>query len=58
MTMRRILRIGLLLVAAWLVLKVLFHVAGFLFNLLLVVGVIFVIWYVVTYLLGMRVPPH
>jgi len=58
MTMRRILRIGLLLVAAWLVLKVLFHVAGFLFNLLLVVGVIFVIWYVVTYLLGMRVPRH
>ena len=58
MTMRRILRIGLLLVAAWLVLKVAFHLAGFLFNLLLVVGVIFVIWYVVTYLLGMRVPRH
>lgn len=58
MTMRRILRIGLLLVAAWLILKVVFHLAGFLFNLLLVVGVIFVIWYVVTYLLGMRVPRH
>ena len=51
-TMRNLLKIGLLLIVGWFVLKIVFNVVGFLFNLLLIAGVIFVIWYVATNLLG------
>jgi hypothetical protein len=50
--MRNLLKIGLLLIVGWFVLKIVFNVVGFLFNLLLIAGVIFVIWYVATNLLG------
>ena len=50
--MRNLLRIGLLLIVAWIVLKIVFNVVGFLFHLLLIAGVIFVIWYVATNVLG------
>ena len=52
MNVRSILRIGLLLIVAWIVLKIVFNVVGFLFHLLLIVGIIFVIYYVVTNVLG------
>jgi hypothetical protein len=52
MNVRNILRIGLLLIVAWIVLRIVFNVVGFLFHLLLIVGVIFVIYYVVTNVLG------
>jgi hypothetical protein len=50
--MRNLLKIGLLLIVAWFVLKIVFNVVGFLFHLLLIAGVIFVIWYVASNLLG------
>lgn len=50
--MKNLLRIGLLLIVAWIVLRVVFNVVGFLFQLLLIAGVIFVIWYLVTNLMG------
>jgi hypothetical protein len=50
--MRNVLRIGVLLIVAWIVLKIVFNVVGFLFHLLLIGGIIFVIWYVVTNMLG------
>lgn len=56
MNVRNILRIGLLLIVAWIVLKVVFHVVGFLFHLLLIVGGIFVLWYVATNVLGKGKP--
>ena len=52
MNVRALLRIGLLLIVAWIVLKIVFNVVGFLFHLLLIVGVLFVIYYVVTNVLG------
>jgi uncharacterized membrane protein len=56
MNVRNILRIGLLLIVAWIVLKVVFNVVGFLFHLLLIAGMIFVIYYVVTNVLGKGKP--
>ena len=50
--MRKWLTIGMMLIVAWIVLKIVFNVVGFLFHLLLIAGVIFVIWYVVTNMLG------
>jgi hypothetical protein len=50
--MKNVLRIGVLLIVAWIVLKIVFNVVGFLFHLLLIGGIIFVIWYVVTNMLG------
>ena len=50
--MRNVLRIGVMLIVAWIVLKIVFNVVGFLFHLLLIGGIIFVIWYVVTNMLG------
>ncbi len=52
MNVRALLRIGLLLIVAWFVLKIVFNVVGFLFHLLLIVGILFVIYYVVTNVLG------
>ena len=52
MNVKNILRIGLLLIVAWIVLKIVFNVVGFLFHLLLIAGIIFVIYYVVTNVLG------
>ncbi len=52
MNVRNILRIGLLLIVAWIVLKIVFNVVGFLFHLLLIAGLIFVVYYVVTNVLG------
>ncbi|HEX6912548.1 MAG TPA: hypothetical protein VF142_19230 [Longimicrobium sp.] len=52
MNVRNILRIGLLLIVAWIVLKIVFNVVGFLFHLLLIAGIIFVIYYVATNVLG------
>lgn len=50
--MRNVLRIGLLLIVAWVVLKIVFNVVGFLFHLLLIGGLIFVVYYVITNVLG------
>lgn len=52
MNVRSILRIGLLLIVAWFVLKIVFNLVGFVFHLLLIVGIIFVIYYVATNVLG------
>jgi hypothetical protein len=52
MNVRNILRIGLLLIVAWFVLKIVFNLVGFVFHLLLIAGIIFVIYYVVTNVLG------
>lgn len=52
MNVRNILRIGLLLIVAWVVLKIVFNVVGFLFHLLLIAGVLFVIYYIVTNVMG------
>lgn len=52
MNVKALLRIGLLLIVAWVVLKIVFNVVGFLFHLLLIVGVLFVIYYVATNVLG------
>jgi hypothetical protein len=52
MNVRNLLRIGLLLIVAWIVLKIVFNVVGFLFHLLLIAGIIFVIYYVVTNVMG------
>lgn len=52
MNVRGILRIGLLLIVAWFVLKIVFNLVGFVFHLLLIVGIIFVIYYVATNVLG------
>lgn len=56
MNVRNILRIGLLLIVAWVVLKIVFNVVGFLFHLLLIAGVLFVIYYVVTNVMGKGKP--
>jgi hypothetical protein len=56
MNVKNILRIGLLLIVAWIVLKIVFNVVGFLFHLLLIAGVIFVIYYVATNVLGKGTP--
>jgi hypothetical protein len=50
--MRNVLRIGLLLIVAWVVLRIVFGVVGFLFHLLLIGGLIFVVYYVITNVLG------
>jgi len=52
MNAKRILRIGLLLIVAWIVVRVIFGVVSFLAHLLVIAGIIFVIYYVVTNLLG------
>jgi uncharacterized membrane protein len=56
MNVKNILRIGLLLIVAWIVLKIVFNVVGFLFHLLLIAGVLFVIYYIVTNVLGKGKP--
>lgn len=58
MNVKNILRIGLLLIVAWIVLKIVFNVVGFLFHLLLIAGIIFVIYYVVTNVLGKGTGPR
>lgn len=50
--MKNLLRIGLLLIVAWIALKVIFNVVGFLIHLLLIAGIIFVIYHVVTNVIG------
>jgi ABC-type iron transport system FetAB permease component len=52
MNVKNILRIGLLLIVAWFVLKIVFNLVGFVFHLLLIAGIIFVIYYVATNVLG------
>ena len=52
--MERWLRIGLLLIVAWIVLKVIFGLAGFVFHLLVIAGIIFVLYSVFNYFLGQR----
>jgi hypothetical protein len=58
MNVKSILRIGLLLIVAWIVLKIVFNVVGFLFHLLLIAGVIFVIYYIATNVLGNKRGPR
>jgi hypothetical protein len=58
MNVKNILRIGLLLIVAWIVLKIVFNVVGFLFHLLLIAGIIFVIYYVATNVLGKGTGPR
>jgi uncharacterized membrane protein len=50
----RWLKIGLLLIVAWFVLKLVFGIAGFIFHLLVIAGIIFVIYSVINYFLGQR----
>ncbi|HEX2079425.1 MAG TPA: hypothetical protein VHG08_16990 [Longimicrobium sp.] len=50
----RWLKIGLLLIVAWFVLKIVFRLVGFAFHLLVIAGIIFVIYSVVNYFLGQR----
>jgi Flp pilus assembly protein TadB len=52
MDAKRIFRIGLLLIVAWIVLKVVFKLVGFVFHLFLIAGLIFIIYYVATNVLG------
>lgn len=52
--MKRWLQIGLLLVVAWIVLKIVFKIAGFVLHLLVIVGLIFIAYSVFTYLMGRR----
>jgi membrane protein YdbS with pleckstrin-like domain len=52
--MQRWLRIGLLLIVAWFVLKIVFNIAGFIIHLLVIAGIIFVLYSVVNYFLGQR----
>ena len=56
MNVRNILRIGLLLIVAWIVLRIVFNLVGFVFHLLLIAGIIFVIYYIVTNVLGKGSP--
>lgn len=56
MNVRNILRIGLLLIVAWFVLKLVFNLVGFVFHLLLVAGIIFVLYYIATNVLGKSKP--
>ena len=50
----RWLKIGLVLVVAWFVLKIVFNIAGFIIHLLVIAGIIFVLYSVVNYFLGQR----
>jgi hypothetical protein len=52
MNAKRILRIGVLLIIAYIVIRVIFGVVSALAHLVVVAGIIFVIYYVVTNLMG------
>ena len=52
MNVRNILKIGILLIVAWIAIRIFFGVVGFVFHLLLILGMIFVIYYVVTNVFG------
>ena len=49
---RRWLKIGVLLVVAWFVLKIVFNVVGFLVHLLVIAGLIFIVYSVVMHFMG------
>lgn len=49
---KRWLKIGVMLVIAWFVLKVVFNVVGFLVHLLVIAGLIFIVYSVVTHFMG------
>jgi hypothetical protein len=49
---RRWIKIGVLLVVAWFLLKVVFNIVGFAVHLLVIAGLIFIVYSVVSYLLG------
>lgn len=50
----RWLKIGLLLIVAWFVLKFVIKLAGIAFTLLVIAGMIFIVYSVVNYFLGQR----
>lgn len=52
MNAKRILRIGILLILAYIAIRVIFGVVSMLAHLVVVAGIIFVIYYVVTNLMG------
>ena len=49
---RRWIKIGVVLVVAWFLLKIVFHVVGFAVHLLVIAGLIFIVYSVVAYLLN------
>lgn len=51
---KRWLKIGVLLVVAWFVLKIVFNVVGFLVHLLVIAGLIFILYSVATHFMGSR----
>ncbi len=53
MNVRNILRIGLLLIVAWFALKIVFKVVGAVFHVLLLLGILFVLYYIATSVLGL-----
>lgn len=49
---RRWIKIGVVLVVAWFLLKIVFRIVGFAVHLLVIAGLIFIVYSVVSYLLG------
>lgn len=49
---KRWLKIGVMLVVAWFVLKIVFNVVGALVHLLVIAGLIFIVYSVVTHFMG------
>ena len=47
MNLKNILTVGVLLIVAWIALKLVFKVVGLVFHVLLLAGILFVIWYFV-----------
>jgi hypothetical protein len=49
---RRWIKIGVVLIVAWFLLKIVFRMVGFAVHLLVIAGLIFIVYSVVSYLLG------
>lgn len=49
---RRWIKIGVVLIVAWFLLKVVFRLVGFAVHLLVIAGLIFIVYSVVMYLVG------
>ena len=49
---KRWIKIGLVLIVAWFVLKIVFKIVGFAVHLLVIAGLIFIVYSVVKYLVG------
>lgn len=49
---RRWIKIGVVLIVAWFLLKIVFRIAGFALHLLVIAGLIFIVYSVVTHFMG------